>query len=162
MQPHQTTTRQVLGLVVAMLIAGVATLAAGRLHWPDMLVALGLGLLLAPTLRGARCRLAHVSAHRGRGTRTAHTHRLVAAARMAACRADGLADAGDCRGGGARRQHVSAREPFPARIPVTQPRSLLLSHPRRLRRPQGRSPRPGGRARRARVWRLYSARTSTL
>ena len=50
MQPDQVTTRQVLGLVVAMLIAGVATLAARRLHWPDMLVALGLGLLLAPTL----------------------------------------------------------------------------------------------------------------
>jgi len=38
------------GLLVAMLIAGVATLAARRLHWPDMLVALGLGLLCAQTL----------------------------------------------------------------------------------------------------------------
>ena len=54
MQPDRTTARQLLGLVVAVLIAGVATLAARRLHWPDMLVALGLGLLLAPTLRGAR------------------------------------------------------------------------------------------------------------
>jgi uncharacterized integral membrane protein (TIGR00698 family) len=54
MQPDRTTARLVLGLLVAMLIAGVATLAARRLHWPDMLVALGLGLLLAPTLRGAR------------------------------------------------------------------------------------------------------------
>jgi uncharacterized integral membrane protein (TIGR00698 family) len=44
------------GLLVAMIIAGVATLAARRLHWPDMLVALGLGLVLAQTLRGARWR----------------------------------------------------------------------------------------------------------
>ena len=44
------------GLLVAMLIAGIATLAARRLHWPDMLVALGLGLVLAQTLRGARWR----------------------------------------------------------------------------------------------------------
>jgi uncharacterized integral membrane protein (TIGR00698 family) len=42
------------GLLVAMLIAGVATLAARQLHWPDMLVALGLGLVFAQTLRGAR------------------------------------------------------------------------------------------------------------
>jgi uncharacterized integral membrane protein (TIGR00698 family) len=54
MQAEPTIARRVPGLLVAMLIAGVATLAARRLHWPDMLVALGLGLLLAQTLRGAR------------------------------------------------------------------------------------------------------------
>ena len=54
MQPERTSTRRAPGLLVAMLIAGVATLAARRLHWPDMLVALGLGLLLAQSLRGAR------------------------------------------------------------------------------------------------------------
>ena len=54
MQPDATTARRAPGLLVAMLIAGIATLAARRLHWPDMLVALGLGLLLAQTLRGAR------------------------------------------------------------------------------------------------------------
>ena len=42
------------GLLVAMLIAGIATIAARRLHWPDMLVALGLGLLCARTLGDAR------------------------------------------------------------------------------------------------------------
>ena len=44
------------GLLVAMLIAGIATLAARRLHWPDMIVALGLGLVLAQSMRGARWR----------------------------------------------------------------------------------------------------------
>jgi uncharacterized integral membrane protein (TIGR00698 family) len=44
------------GLIVAMIIAGIATLAARRLHWPDMIIALGLGLVLAQTLRGARWR----------------------------------------------------------------------------------------------------------
>src|SRR5262245_32157558 len=55
MQPETTNwSTRVPGLLVAMLIAGIATVAARRLHWPDMLVALGLGLLLAQTLRGAR------------------------------------------------------------------------------------------------------------
>lgn len=54
MQPERTTVRHAPGLLVALLIAAVATLAARRLHWPDMLVALGLGLLLAQSLRGAR------------------------------------------------------------------------------------------------------------
>ena len=54
MQPEPTMSRRVPGLLVALLIAGIATLAARRLHWPDMLVALGLGLVLAQTLRGAR------------------------------------------------------------------------------------------------------------
>ena len=54
MQPERTTARRAPGLLVAILIASVATLAARRLHWPDMLVALGLGLLLAQSLRGAR------------------------------------------------------------------------------------------------------------
>jgi uncharacterized integral membrane protein (TIGR00698 family) len=53
MQPEHRSKRAP-GLLVAMLIAGIATLAARRLHWPDMLVALGLGLVLAQTLRGAR------------------------------------------------------------------------------------------------------------
>ena len=50
------TTARAPGLLVALLIAGIATLAARRLHWPDMIVALGLGLVLAQTLRGARWR----------------------------------------------------------------------------------------------------------
>ena len=54
MQSDRTTARHIPGLLVAVFIAGVATLAARRLHWPDMLVALGLGLLLAQTLRGPR------------------------------------------------------------------------------------------------------------
>jgi hypothetical protein len=53
MQPDRTSAQRAPALLVAMLIAGIATLAARRLHWPDMLVALG--LLLAQTLRGARC-----------------------------------------------------------------------------------------------------------
>lgn len=54
MHPKPTLATRAPGLLVAMLIAGLATLAARRLHWPDMLVALGLGLVLAQTLRGAR------------------------------------------------------------------------------------------------------------
>jgi uncharacterized integral membrane protein (TIGR00698 family) len=54
MQSDRTTARHIPGLLVAVLITGIATLAARRLHWPDMLVALGLGLLLAQTLRGPR------------------------------------------------------------------------------------------------------------
>jgi uncharacterized integral membrane protein (TIGR00698 family) len=54
MHAESTKSHRVPGLLVAGLIAAIATLAARRLHWPDMLVALGLGLLLAQTLRGAR------------------------------------------------------------------------------------------------------------
>jgi uncharacterized integral membrane protein (TIGR00698 family) len=54
MHPEPTISQRIPGLLVSVLIAAIATLAARRLHWPDMLVALGLGLLLAQTLRGAR------------------------------------------------------------------------------------------------------------
>jgi uncharacterized integral membrane protein (TIGR00698 family) len=54
MQPEQTWSTRAPGLLVAILIAAIATVAARRLHWPDMLVALGLGLILAQTLRGRR------------------------------------------------------------------------------------------------------------
>jgi uncharacterized integral membrane protein (TIGR00698 family) len=54
MRAEPTLSQRVPGLLVAALIAAIATLAARRLHWPDMLVALGLGLVLAQTLRGAR------------------------------------------------------------------------------------------------------------
>jgi uncharacterized integral membrane protein (TIGR00698 family) len=54
MQAEQTWSSRAPGLLVAILIAAIATVAARRLHWPDMLVALGLGLILAQTLRGRR------------------------------------------------------------------------------------------------------------
>jgi uncharacterized integral membrane protein (TIGR00698 family) len=54
MRSEQTRSRLAPGLLVAILIAAIATVAARRLHWPDMLVALGLGLILAQTLRGRR------------------------------------------------------------------------------------------------------------